>query len=44
MYAIMKYQMRKKSASEIEQLDRVKNSRKKRKEGTYKPDKKEPIL
>ena len=35
--AIMKYQLRKKSAAEIEKLNREKNSRNKRKKGKFNP-------
>ena len=42
--ATMKYQLRKQSAAEIEKLNREEKSRNKRKEGTYKPYPKNPVL
>ena len=44
MNTIMKDQLRKQSAAEIEKLNREKKSRNKRKEGTSKPSPKNPIL
>ena len=41
---IMKYQLRKKSAEEIEKLNREKNSRNKRKKGKFNPSIKKPVL
>ena len=41
---IIKYQLRKNIAEDIEKLNKEKNSRNKRKEGTYKPTPKKPVL
>ena len=44
IYTIIKYQASKQSAAEIEKLNRVKKSKKKRKEGTSNPSPKNTVL